>query len=99
MSKNDCSFRARADAGVGSMAINMADPPRLPEMWTGWIWTGKEWQVVCQKDGLGQCAKELERIAQARGVTKSLWQILTRDGKPPAGPPPSTRRRGGPTPC
>jgi hypothetical protein len=66
-----------------------------PAVWTGWIWTGKAWEAVCSADGLGRCANELNRLAETRGVTRSLWQILTREGKPPAAPPtaPPQKRR------
>jgi hypothetical protein len=67
--------------------------------WHGWLWSRGRWERVCEAIDLGQCARELGRIADRRGIP-TRWQVMT-GGAPPTFRPagehraemqPSTRR-------
>jgi hypothetical protein len=56
--------------------------------WFGWLWVDG-WERVCSAPTIGECARELGRIGEQRGVPTWL-QVLT-GGAPPSLTP-RTRR-------
>jgi hypothetical protein len=51
--------------------------------WSGWIWLSKKklWQKICDAGSIGECRRELGRLASERGVPDK-HSCLTRGGCP-----------------
>jgi hypothetical protein len=51
--------------------------------WVGWVWDGKAWQPVCSAPSLGACSRRLVEEAEARGIHRNVFRVMTGGARPP----------------